>query len=300
MIIVCMVVAILSKKERIKKTIKAIIIIISSSKMMLIIRRKVSPVDGRILHFGEVKNGLIEQVKGVNFSLPAFLGPQTWWANHHSQQQHHHKCQDQQQQQQHQSTPRFNNLQAYVNNIIQSNSDNCLYCCVIYLAPNDYHRFHSPAQWNVHFRRHFPGQLLSVRPSFVERIKGLFAINERVCYYGSYEHGFFSMTAVGATNVGSVTTYFDRDLKTNKPEWGNEWSRRNDHFFEASPHFEKGDAFGEFNLGSTIVLVFEAPKNCKSMVQIGDKIKFGEPLFVPSPVGKSRHNRKISQSSKQI
>lgn len=39
------------------------------------------------------------------------------------------------------------------------NPDNELYQLVIYLAPGDYHRFHSPAQWTVKFRRHFQGML---------------------------------------------------------------------------------------------------------------------------------------------
>ena len=32
--------------------------------------------------------------------------------------------------------------------------------CIIYLAPGDYHRFHSPADWRVGGRRHFSGKLL--------------------------------------------------------------------------------------------------------------------------------------------
>lgn len=37
---------------------------------------EVSPADGKILHFGQVKNSEVEQVKGVTFSLENFLGPQ--------------------------------------------------------------------------------------------------------------------------------------------------------------------------------------------------------------------------------
>jgi phosphatidylserine decarboxylase len=34
-----------------------------------------------------------------------------------------------------------------------------LFFCVIYLAPGDYHRFHSPTAWVVEKRRHFVGEL---------------------------------------------------------------------------------------------------------------------------------------------
>ena len=36
-------------------------------------------------------------------------------------------------------------------------SGTCLYQCIVYLAPGDYHRFHSPCDWTVQHRRHFPG-----------------------------------------------------------------------------------------------------------------------------------------------
>lgn len=55
----------------------------------------------------------------------------------------------------------------------------------------------------------FLGHLFSVSPTVTRRVEGLFNYNERVVYYGTWEHGFFSMAAVGATNVGSIRVYFD-------------------------------------------------------------------------------------------
>ena len=41
-------------------------------------------------------------------------------------------------------------------------------------------------------------------------IAGLFNHNERVVLSGSWKHGFFSFTAVGAYNVGSINLKFDK------------------------------------------------------------------------------------------
>ena len=54
------------------------------------------------------------------------------------------------------------------------------------------------------------GELLSVNPSVARWLKGLFNLNERAVYMGQWQHGFFSMAAVGATNVGSIRVYHDQ------------------------------------------------------------------------------------------
>jgi phosphatidylserine decarboxylase len=42
-------------------------------------------------------------------------------------------------------------------NQLVTREGNELYHCVIYLAPGDYHCFHSPTDWTISHRRHFPG-----------------------------------------------------------------------------------------------------------------------------------------------
>jgi phosphatidylserine decarboxylase len=43
----------------------------------------------------------------------------------------------------------------------------------------DYHHFHSPADWTVAARRHFPGKLLSVGVWAAKSVPRLFVQNER-------------------------------------------------------------------------------------------------------------------------
>jgi phosphatidylserine decarboxylase len=95
-------------------------------------------------------------------------------------------------------------------------------------------------------------------------------------YVGHWPEGFFSMTAVGATNVGSIRVHLDPDLKTNTRRGKN--SGVDEILFERNVPLSKGQHFGLFNLGSTIVLVFEAPENFRFAVQPGQRVLVGQPL----------------------
>lgn len=237
----------------------------------------VSPSDGTVVHFGEVNEETVEQVKGVKYSLPAFLGPKSWPSLSPSSSSSSLESMTT-------SSSSLDSLEEeeekryHQKLVFDRSKENTLYHCVIYLAPGDYHRFHSPAEWDIHYRRHFSGKLLSIRPSFMSWIEDLFTLNERVTYFGSWIHGFFSMTAVGATNVGSVRVYFDDQLKTNS-FLSRHGSFKDRSLTEKPVHRVKGDPFGEFNLGSTLVLIFEAPKGLKCSVAAGDTVKYGQRLF---------------------
>ena len=150
----------------------------------------------------------------------------------------------------------------------------------MYLAPGDYHCFHSPTNWSIEQRRHFSGKLLSVKPSVATWMPKLFAQNERVVYLGKWTNNtkMFAFVAVGATNVGSILIEPDPDLgKTNCIQNNGEYCCREKKWID-NLVLEKGAYFGEFNLGSTVVLVFEAPKEFQFSVKPGDKVKVGQKL----------------------
>lgn len=161
-----------------------------------------------------------------------------------------------------------------------------LYFAVVYLAPGDYHRFHSPTNWVVEKRRHFAGELFSVSPYVAKRLANLFVLNERVVLFGRYRYGFMSMTPVGATNVGSIKIAFDKDLKTNtlnreKPEHGFvEATYKNSSRILGGHPLKAGQEMGGFSLGSTIVLVFEAPNNLRFTIEEGQKVQVGQSLAI--------------------
>ncbi|KAL5282703.1 PISD family protein [Megaselia abdita] len=215
----------------------------------------VSPADGKVLHIGCVDKSLVEQVKGISYRIDSFLGPETW-------------------------TDKLIESDLFENKIkINKSSDTSLYQCIIYLAPGDYHRFHSPTKWEPTLRRHFPGELLSVNPKIAKWLPGLFCVNERAVYVGKWQYGFFSYTAVGATNVGSVQIFIDEKLKTNqylglKPIINAQY----DDLRITNQSFDKGELIGQFNMGSTIVLLFEAPKNFNFTVEPGQTVSVGQSI----------------------
>ena len=93
-----------------------------------------------MLHFGSIKHGQVEQVKGVTYSLEEFLGPLSWEKDLFVGESYN-----------------SNNEKDYQHSI-KKDAENELYHCVIYLAPGDYHGFHSPAKWTLKYRRHYPGK----------------------------------------------------------------------------------------------------------------------------------------------
>jgi phosphatidylserine decarboxylase len=334
-----------------------------------------SPADGRVLQFGAIVNGDVEQVKGMTYSLDALLGtnksatspnpsdPSNIFAPSEGVPQQSSFATKENQEDIIKHDEEFANVNgiAYtLPNLLSGVSQpkkrgektndasttpkaaseaevradlalgerpwyssltrenrTALYYVVVYLAPGDYHRFHSPTAWVVEKRRHFAGELYSVSPYLQRTLPGLFTLNERVVLLGRWRWGFFSYTPVGATNVGSIKINFDRELRTNSLTTDTEADRAAEEaakrgepytgFVEAtydaaSPllhghALRRGEEMGGFQLGSTIVMVFEAPRGSRPSldegwmgektkvkggwnwsVERGQKVKMGEAL----------------------
>uniref|UniRef100_A0A915APL7 Phosphatidylserine decarboxylase proenzyme, mitochondrial n=1 Tax=Parascaris univalens TaxID=6257 RepID=A0A915APL7_PARUN len=203
----------------------------------------VSPADGVVIHYGKVHNGRIEYVKGHDYNVSEFLGPIE-----------------------------------IEKQLQKSKGERDLYQMVIYLAPGNYHSFHSPASWTCDYEIHHPGLLLSVRPSVLDKFPYLFCVNERVVLNGHWKHGFFSLSAVAATNVGDVTIDADPHLRTNvrRAQLGHD--KPVAVATSLSHSYAPGEKVGEFKLGSTVVIIFEAPSTIEFAVRAGDRLRYGQSL----------------------
>ncbi|KAI8846313.1 phosphatidylserine decarboxylase-domain-containing protein [Chytridium lagenaria] len=221
---------------------------------------KTSPLarpDGKVLAFGAIHNRQIEHVKGVTYSVDALLGKDGL----------QYKTIESSPASPNTSPPLLLHPEADPAAKSAPSEGNVLHYCVIYLAPGDYHRFHSPTDWTVNTMRHFAGELLSVSPMIVSKIRNLFVLNERVTLTGTWTHG--------------IQIDLDPELKTNLPEdlspqpLGTFIEKR---LGGKGRTLYRGQEVGGFRLGSTIVLVFEAPNDFKFLFEEGQKVRMGQRL----------------------
>jgi phosphatidylserine decarboxylase len=94
------------------------------------------------------------------------------------------------------------------------------------------------------------------------------------------------MTPVGATNVGSIHINFDKDLRTNNLLRAKSDGSYAEATYAGSSSLLRGHALhageemGGFSLGSTVILVFEAPQDTVEFcVEEKSKVTVGQALF---------------------
>jgi phosphatidylserine decarboxylase len=142
----------------------------------------------------------------------------------------------------------------------------------IYLAPFDYHRVHMPLHGALRETVYVPGCLFSVNAVTAQHVPGLFARNERVLTLFDTAFGQFALVLVGALNVGSMATVWAGDITPA--------ARRRVTRLAAPPTLlDKGAELGRFNMGSTVILLFEPNRaRWQSGVQAGRLVRLGQSL----------------------
>ena len=145
----------------------------------------------------------------------------------------------------------------------------------IYLSPRDYHRIHFPLGGAVTGYRYLPGRLFPVNPVAVRNVPGLFGINERLVTLLDTPAGGCAVVAVGAMVVGRVRAYYDPTAPvTNRP--GARAQGRD--YLEPIP-VEKGRELGAFEMGSTVILLFEAGRvRLARHIAPGVRVRVGETI----------------------
>jgi phosphatidylserine decarboxylase len=148
----------------------------------------------------------------------------------------------------------------------------------IYLSPRDYHRIHFPLGGAIAGWRYVPGRLWPVNPASVRTVPGLFAVNERLVTVLDTPLGRCAVVAVGATVVGRVRAYYDPTVPPTNAPGG--VARGRD--YETPLPVAKGQELGAFEMGSTVILLFERGRvSLAPGLAPGARVRVGEAIGGP-------------------
>lgn len=148
----------------------------------------------------------------------------------------------------------------------------------IYLSPKDYHRVHMPYDGIIEKMMYIPGNLLSLKLSNSNKIHGVFTKNERLICIINTLYGKIAQILIGSTIVGSINVKWNGCVNKKHDKEIKYWTypKKNE---ENCIFIKKGEEMGRFQLGSTVINLFEKNfiKLNKNLYK-GLKIKLGEYL----------------------
>ena len=124
----------------------------------------------------------------------------------------------------------------------------------IYLSPSDYHRIHSPLDGKICGYLHVPGKLFPVMEAMVNGVQRIFTKNERIVTYINTEYGRCALVKIGAMNVGQISLDYDTAVSNKKA-----FRKKSEVIYPSDmcPQVRRGDEIAKFNLGSTVIMLFE-------------------------------------------
>jgi phosphatidylserine decarboxylase len=140
-----------------------------------------------------------------------------------------------------------------------------------------------PLEGTLEWMQHLAGRLFSVNGITTDRVPGLFARNERVVCGFDSPAGAMVMVLVGAIFVGGIETVWAGEVTPYRRP-----ATETDPAQAAGPvHLGRGAEMGRFNLGSTVILLFE-PNSIEWTATLGP----GQAVRVGQAIG-----RRIRQPS---
>jgi phosphatidylserine decarboxylase len=143
----------------------------------------------------------------------------------------------------------------------------------IYLSPKDYHRIHAPLEGGITGYTYLPGEFWPVNPASVNNVDALFAVNERLVTWFDTEAGQVAVVAVGATCVARIHASYDV-VVTHTGQAGKA------HRYAAPIATARGAEIGIFEMGSTVILLFE-----KGRVTLSPRLAEGTGLRLGEKIG---------------
>lgn len=150
----------------------------------------VSPVDGKVIEFGNIEGQELIQIKNSKYNLNELL-------NFNSK-----------------------NIQTYKNG----------FYITIYLAPYNYHRVHMPVDGMLLENTIIPGELHPVNEKALKSIPDLYSRNQRMVSFFQNANYEFSMIMVAALNVADINKKWSNAEIARQPvsiKQGEEYSRFN-------------------------------------------------------------------------
>ena len=144
----------------------------------------------------------------------------------------------------------------------------------IYLAPHNYHRVHAPLSGMVRRVHYIPGKRYAVNKTTAQALPGLFAKNERLACLCTGEPSPYWLVFVGAMNVCSISTVWSGEIEPG--ESPQQWTFAEDQAMTIN----KGDYFGHFNMGSTVIIIFP-----RETVTWNPRLSPGTGLLVGQEIG---------------
>ncbi len=142
-----------------------------------------------------------------------------------------------------------------------------------YLAPQDYHRVHIPYNGELKEMVYVPGCLFSVDDHTTKELPNLFARNERVITLFSTAIGPMAVILVGAMLVGNIHIAWEGNIVPTTKRHIYHW-----HYLDNKISLPKGQEIGQFQLGSTVIVLFAANHMTWLTELSGKKVIFGQKI----------------------